>query len=78
MAEQKECLRCEKNATIACFGCKKYYCENCFNLMHEKDKLKIHKKEEISRFLSIEFDCLKHEGYQITSFCLADKGKSIF
>ena len=75
MAEQKECSRCEENATFVCFDCKDYYCENCFNLMHQKAKNKFHKKEEISPFLSIELKCLRHERYQITSFCLTDKGK---
>ena len=71
----KECVSCEEVATIVCFDCKNYYCEDCFNLMHKKKKTSKHKKEKISPILPIEINCLKHQGYQIVSFCLDDKGK---
>jgi hypothetical protein len=46
--------------------------------MHKKAKNKNHKKVEINQVLPIEINCSKHEGYQIISFCLKDKGKNIF
>jgi hypothetical protein len=73
--EQKQCVVCEESATFVCFDCKNYYCEDCFNCMHKKEKSKYHKKAEISPILPIEINCLKHQGYQIVSFCLNDKGK---
>jgi len=75
LAEQKVCLSCEANATIVCFDCKNYYCVNCFNSIHKSPKMKIHKKDEITPALPIEIKCLNHQDYQITSFCLNDKGK---
>jgi hypothetical protein len=71
----KECVSCEEGATIVCFDCKNYYCEDCFNLMHKKKKSSKHKNEAISPILPIGINCLKHQGYQIVSFCLDDKGK---
>jgi hypothetical protein len=72
---QKVCVICEEDANIVCFDCKDYYCDSCFNFMHKKEKSKNHKKAEISPILPIEINCLKHQGYQIVSFCLDDKGK---
>ena len=74
----KECINCEEVATIVCFDCKNYFCEDCFNSMHKKKKSLKHRKEKISPTIPIEINCLKHQGYQIISFCLDDKGKYIF
>ena len=71
---QKLCISCEEDATIVCFDCKNYYCESCFSFFHKKAKNKNHKRAEISSVLPIEINCLKHQGYQIISFCLTDKG----
>ena len=75
MEGKKECGYCEEVATIVCFDCKNYFCEDCFKSMHQKKKSSKHINEKISPILPIEINCLKHEKYQIVSFCLNDKGK---
>ena len=44
MKGEKECVGCEEVATIVCFDCKNYYCEDCFSLMHKKKKTSKHRK----------------------------------
>ena len=77
MDKKKECEYCEEVATFVCFDCKNYYCEDCFSKIHNKKKSVKHKYEKINLILPIEINCSKHQNYQITSFCLDDKGKNI-
>ena len=75
MDKKKECGYCEEVAAFVCFDCKNYFCEECFTKIHDKKKSSKHKYEKINLILPIEINCLKHQDYQITSFCLDDKGK---
>ena len=50
MEGAKECIRCEEVATIVCFDCKTYYCEDCFNLMHQKKKTQSIKMKKLVLF----------------------------
>ena len=73
----KECSFCEIKAIYLCFQCRKYFCENCFKIIHDLKNNFEHKKELIDPFIPIEINCSEHPNYPLELFCLNDKGKII-
>ena len=72
----KYCDFCEtKNATCICFKCNKYFCDNCFDIIHKlKEKQKTgHKQEKLDIFIPIELKCQKHPNDINDLFCINDK-----
>ena len=68
------CFICGADATCLCFECVKYYCDSCFNIIHEK-QLKSHKKENIDPYLEYDLKCPIHPKYSSNLFCTNDNGK---
>ena len=76
---KKQCDICKaKEAICLCPQCFSYYCDKCFKCVHEEEKNKVHKKEEIDYFVPIDTRCPDHEGDNISLFCLDEKGITIF
>ena len=73
MSNQILCELCEENSKNLCLTCNSYFCENCFNFVHQKKKNLGHKKEEIDPYVPIETKCSKHQNSPINLFCLNDK-----
>jgi len=71
----KECDICEEPATILCFQCRQYFCENCFKFIHDKKKNSQHQNEIIDPFIPIELRCPEHPGNLLNLFCLDENGK---
>ena len=47
----KDCDICGEAATSLCFKCVMYLCGTCFKFIHEKNKNKEQKKEQIDYFV---------------------------
>ena len=73
MNNQILCELCEENSKNLCLTCNSYYCENCFNFVHQKKKNLGHKKEEIDPYVPIETKCAEHGNSPINLFCLNEK-----
>ena len=72
----KYCELCGTNATNLCFECLQYFCESCFNCIHEKKLMLKHKKENIDPYVPIDLKCPDHPKDRINLFCIDEKGKS--
>jgi len=73
----KKCNLCLLEASSICFKCKKYFCDNCYKIIHEIKKNNEHEKTKINPYLSIDFFCQNHPEYPLELFCLNDGGKDI-
>ena len=73
----KVCDICGSNATSLCFQCLQYFCESCYNLIHNKLKNSKHEKNLIDPFFPIDLKCPKHPKDSLSLFCLDEKGKYI-
>jgi len=71
----KECDYCDLKAINICFKCRKYFCENCFKIIHNLKKNIGHQKELIDPFFPEEINCPIHSKYPLELFCINDKGK---
>ncbi len=70
----KECDICGEAATSLCFKCVMYLCDTCFKFIHEKNKNKDHKKEQIDYFVPFDLKCPQHKKDRINLFCVDEKG----
>ena len=73
----KMCDICGKNATSICFECMMYFCDSCYQLIHDKKQSNNHKKEKLDNFVPVELKCHDHPKNIINLFCLDEKGKNI-
>ena len=72
----KTCDLCQSNeAKTICYDCPSYYCESCFNIIHNIKINLMHKKEEIDPFVSINVKCPKHPKIINNLFCVDEKSK---
>ena len=70
----KHCELCGIDATNLCFECLEYFCESCFNYLHEKKLKSNHTKENIELYVPIDLKCPEHPKIPINLFCLNEKG----
>ena len=70
---QKLCEICGEVATSLCLKCNSYFCNSCFQYVHEKKKNKDHKSEVIDPFIPIETKCFIHPNIPINLFCIDEK-----
>ena len=72
----KTCDMCKvSEATSLCPQCFSYYCDDCYKVVHNKQKNKDHKKEPIDYNVPIDTRCPDHNTIPINLFCLDEKGK---
>ena len=72
----KTCDMCgDTEATSLCPSCFCYYCDDCYKVVHNKQKNKDHKKEPIDYNVPIDTYCPDHDTIPINLFCLDEKGK---
>ena len=72
----KICDLCQYNTAITiCYDCPSYFCESCFNLIHNIKINSEHKNEEIDPFVSIHVKCSEHPKIINNLFCLEEKSK---
>jgi len=50
----KKCEICKKEAKNLCLVCMNYFCDSCYEFIHEKEANKQHKKEYIDYVNSIQ------------------------
>ena len=73
----KICEYCGTNASCLCFECLEYFCEFCFELIHEKQLKSHHKKEEIDPYVPFDLKCPTHPKIANNLFCTEEKGNSL-
>ena len=77
MEKKKNFIDCEfcetKTATCLCFKCNNYFCDNCYDIIHNLKKDEQHKKELLDIFIPIELKCQKHPPNLNNLFCLDEK-----
>ena len=72
----KICDLCQTNeATAICYECPRYFCNSCFNLIHNIKINSSHKKEEVDPFVSINVKCTEHPKIINNLFCIKEKSK---
>ena len=76
--ESKQCELCGDNAKNLCLKCNSYFCDSCYNFVHEKKKNSQHKKETIDYFVPIDTKCPEHPNIPINLFCIDEKGKKFY
>ena len=74
MHNEKLCEICGETAKNLCFECKSYFCDLCYNFVHEKKKNVEHKKEAIDLFNPFDLKCPEHPKVPMNLFCLEDQG----
>ena len=74
MHNEKLCEICGETAKDLCFECKSYFCDLCYNFVHEKKKNVGHKKEAIDLFNQFDIKCPEHPQVPINLFCTEDQG----
>ena len=62
-------------ATAICYECPSYFCNSCFNLIHNIKINSSHKKEEVDPFVSINVKCTEHPKIINNLFCIKEKSK---
>ena len=67
------CEYCEANSSCLCFECLEYYCDDCFKMIHSKQKRSKHKKELIDPYIPIDLKCPEHQKVPNNLFCLDEK-----
>ena len=73
----KLCDICKIEAKNLCLKCYRYYCEECFNYVHNKKENISHKKEKIDYFVPMDLQCPEHNGNRMNLFCIDEKGNFI-
>ena len=73
----KKCEICKKEAKSLCLVCMNYFCDSCYEFIHEKEANKQHKKEFIDYFVPFDTKCKQHPTNPISLFCVDDNGKKI-
>ena len=71
----RECEICKEKGTNICYDCLSYYCNSCFNFVHEKLRNLFHETEDFESFNSIDIKCPKHPKNLINLFCFEEKRK---
>lgn len=71
----KKCEICNLYATNLCYECMSYFCNSCFQFVHEKDYNSKHKKEEIDYYAPVDTKCSLHKNNPLNLFCLEEQGK---
>ena len=74
----KECDYCKTSATCLCFICVNYFRDNCYKLIHDLEKNKTHKKDNIDLYVPIDIKCQFHPQIPLNLFCIEEKGKNFF
>ena len=77
-SDNKLCDICGESATNICFKCTMYFCDSCYNTVHNKKKVIEHKKEKLDFFVPMELKCLEHPNDRINLFCLDENGNYIY
>ena len=67
------CEYCEANSSCLCFECLEYYCDDCFKMIHSKQKKSKHKKELIDPYIPIDLKCPEHQKVPNNLLCLDEK-----
>ena len=70
----KKCDVCKIDATCLCYKCMSYFCDSCFKIAHNNEENKLHKKDKIDYFISIDLKCPEHKLYPMGLFCINEKG----
>lgn len=74
----KQCETCKiEEAKTLCPQCYSYYCDSCFEFVHNKKKNNNHNKETIDYFVPMDVKCPDHEGNRMSLFCVDEKGNNI-
>ena len=73
---KKICDLCQNNdATNICYDCPNYYCESCFQIIHNLKINAKHKKENIDPYIPINVKCPEHPKNLNNFFCIDEKSK---
>ena len=72
----KNCHICKEPAVSICLDCFSYFCEACYNYVHNKPVNRAHKKENIDPFVPIDTKCKIHN-FPLNLFCADEKGISL-
>ena len=64
---------CHEKADNICLKCNFYFCDSCYNYVHNKPANSDHKKESIDPFLPIDTKCPIHN-FPLNLFCIDEKG----
>ena len=70
----KKCDYCKREANSLCYECLFYFCDSCFNIAHNIEENKSHKKEKVDYFVPIDLRCPKHKYSPMNLFCSDEKG----
>ena len=73
----KYCEICGIEATSLCMKCYSYFCDSCYEFVHNKKKNNNHNKETVDYFVPMDVKCPDHEGSRINLFCVDEKGNNI-
>lgn len=72
----KQCGVCKSPVKYICFDCSNnFYCESCFNMIHNKKENFLHPKFEIDYFIQAKNLCQEHPTIPLNLFCLTENGK---
>ena len=47
-----------------------YFCDSCFKIAYNNEENKLHKKDKIDYFVSINLKCSEHKLYPMGFFCI--------
>ena len=72
--DYKKCDICKLEATYLCHKCMCYFCDSCFNFVHNKDANKNHTKENIDYYVPFDLKCPEHNLHVMDLFCVDEKG----
>ena len=71
----KHCDMCKVDeATSLCLQCFSYYCDGCYQQVHDKKENKEHKKDAIDYNVPIDIWCPEHNKDAMNLFCIDEKG----
>ena len=70
----KKCDLCGSEASEICFKCKEYFCDKCYEIIHNIKKDNGHNKYKIDPYLFIDLFCNNHSDYPLELYCFEDKG----
>ena len=76
MDNVKKCDICKSNAEYICFQCPNYFCDSCFNLIHNIKNID-HKKDKLDPFVPPDIKCENHPRGINDYFCVDEKGNYI-
>ncbi len=76
--KNKLCELCHIQATCLCYKCFMYFCDSCFQFIHDKLSNKEHKKQKIDMYVPIDTKCIEHPYNILNLFCIDEKGKKLY